>query len=101
MRTILKYKVDSQIVGLVEMPMGAKINGAGVQTDNQIVMWADVEDSMPMEKRWFRAYKTGADLGSDKQKAVAIVFIKIQERPEPLVYHIYEIFKDAQDEMTN
>lgn len=84
MPTIWKFPIPD--TGWVEIPEGARVLSAGVQREQQIVIWAMVDPEAPKVRRLFTVYGTGREIPAYGRNAsfVGTVFIG------PFVFHVFD-----------
>lgn len=87
---IYKYVLEMVDLQEIEMPLGASILSAHNQ-DGQICIWAQVDETMPMETRQIEVVGTGNPMPEHGGKYREFIGTVIWP---PLVFHIYEI-RDA------
>jgi hypothetical protein len=73
----------------VKMPDGAYIMHVGVQKNDKIVMWAEVDPSAEVTERKFRVYATGEPHTYDDADYVGTV-----QTGAGYVWHIYEVYPE-------
>ena len=85
MRTIWKYKIPVLLNAshMVNMPVDALVTDVKMQGDIPVI-WAEVEDSHPLEARVFRWVGTGHELLNQ-----GWAYVKTVQIP-PYVWHLYE-----------
>ena len=86
MKTIWKFSLQ---FGTIEMPKGAKILAVQNQNDAPC-MWAEVDDTQPLERRVFTVFGTGHDLSIPKNKEYIGTY---QQHDGVLIWHLYEILE--------
>lgn len=96
-KVIFKYQMPVKEQFHVELPAGAQI--IRVQDlDGMFWLWAVVDTNAPMEKRFFRAFKTGAKIPDNFNTAhylgMCAVFIQME-----LGLYIFEDVKRYEDEL--
>lgn len=63
-KVIFKYQMPVKEVFSIDLPKGAQIIRVA-DLDGMFWLWAIVDTNAPMEKRFFRAFKTGAKIPDD------------------------------------
>lgn len=86
MKTIWKFPIEWSVSN-VSIPEGAQILDVQVQNE-QIMMWALVEDQNFLESRVFKVYGTGHAVDDPNIKYLATV------QHHSFVWHIFEILKE-------
>ena len=82
MRTIHKYPL-SPVYNSINMPRGAKVLCIQVQ-EGSLYIWAEVENTEPVEARQFRTYGTGFQMPDVLEDYVGTFQLL------GLVFHVYE-----------
>lgn len=85
MKTIWKFMLLNVPAQAIQMPENALVLSAQLQ-NGMINIWAEVDESAPMEERKFAIFGTGWPMPSDV-KLGFIATIQIQN----LVWHVFEI----------
>lgn len=95
-KVIFKYQMPIKEVFHVDLPKGAQIIRVA-DLDGMFWLWAIVDTNAPMEKRFFRAFKTGAKIPDDFDTShylgMCAVFIQME-----LGLYIFEDVKRYEDE---
>lgn len=90
MKTIYKYRIETNDSVVIEMHRGAEILAVQVQHGNPF-LWAIVDNDAPKEKRVFEVYGTGHELkpltAIDSRKYIGTY----QLYGGNLVFHVFEI----------
>ncbi len=82
MNVIWKYPLSLTGTNILRMPEGAKVIHLGSQ-DNQLILWAIVDEESPLETRQFNIYGTGQPMTSEVEQYLGTVQI------DSLVWHVF------------
>ena len=85
MKTIWKYTLGKRTSATLQMPLKAKILCVQVQ-GNEPMIWAEVDDSLPMENRVFLTIGTGWPIEEQDKTYVGTY----QLQGGALVFHVFE-----------
>jgi hypothetical protein len=90
MKTIFKYQLDPATTErhILSMPVGATILVAQNQRE-RVTLWAEVEDTNPMEDREFLVCKTGQPCPTLRRKKLFLGTVQLDGGS--LVLHVYEL----------
>ncbi len=83
MNVIYKYPLSPIDTNILRMPEGAKVIHLGSQ-DNQLMLWAIVQEGSPLETRQFNIYGTGHRVKGELGEYIGTVQI------HPFVWHVFE-----------
>lgn len=93
MRTIHKFTLRFTDEQIVFLPQNAEI--LTLQTQNgQPTIWAEVEDTAPMEKVYIYTYGTGHPMPDLPSGCIRKYLGTIQIDPHGLVFHMYRIHEN-------
>lgn len=84
MKAIYKYEM-SERTSRIELPVGAVIRRLALQGPYRLFIWAEVDTEQGHERRVFKTFSTGEDIGDEPLKYIGAV-----ETTHGLVWHIYE-----------
>lgn len=87
---IFKYKIE---VGSneIRMPRYAKIISAGLDNNDDMCIWAIVNEEREKEKRVILVTGTGWSIGEFKENGRGVGFIGTI-RKDPYMWHVLEVF---------
>ena len=88
MSEIWKFRLDPNN-SPVDVPEGAKVLSAGVQGDDDIFIWAEVETTKPTEVRHFEVYGTGHTI-ADPVNTTRTFIDTVQMYGGSLIFHVFE-----------
>lgn len=93
MKRIFKYQLPI-FDGLFEiaLPEKAIIRHLGQQTPKSLVMWCEIDDSVPTETRSFQVFGTGHPIAEARHFDEEFAYIGTVCEPaiSPFVWHVYE-----------
>lgn len=96
MKTIFKYSLGINDQVFLHLPEGAEILSVQGQAD-QLVLWAIIDPSKPVEPRLFSVYGTGNLFDTDTMRARYLGTAQIQAvpgveatNPVMAVWHVFE-----------
>lgn len=90
---IWKYDLDMmKSVQAVRMPAGAKALSVGIQFEERLVLWAEVDPDKPHTDVWFYLVQTGKDIPDGVVWAGRKYIGTVQFWNGDYVLHIYEGF---------
>lgn len=92
MRTIYKYPLRIVDRQLVQLPANAAMLSVGIQKDklenDQVCLWAEIEDTNPLEWRTFHIYGTGHPIYAGTTHAIKYI---ATFQLDGFVGHVYEV----------
>lgn len=89
MKHILKYRIETTDLIIIEMPKNAQVLDVQVQHGNPVI-WVLVDDEQPKEKRIFEIYGTGNFIEKSKDFASRKYIGTYQLFEGNFVGHVFE-----------
>ena len=95
MRSVQQYTIQVADEVVLLMPEGARLLHLAERIDappKELHLWAEVDDSQPLQERTFRIYGTGYPIPGDVPlHHVGTVDIWVGLEGRPVTWHVYEL----------